>query len=160
MTREELITLAEPLEQPSSEASQEFETQLEQIANELYKRMNARPDLEKLIGNTENRAMMEDNSRNFCRFMSALFQRYQPEVFVDTILWVFRTYRSHGFNISFWPANIDTCVEIVRELLSADSFNEIYPFYKWIIVNIPSFTIISDQLIESSKKKDNNVRPK
>lgn len=151
MTREELIQSAQSLKQPTNEASQEFEAEVEQIANELFRRMNGRSDLEKLIGNTENRAMLEDNSRNFCRFMSALFQRYQPEVFVDTILWVFRTYRSHGFNISFWPANIDTCVEIVREKLSTDSFNEIYPFYKWIIVNIPSFTNISDQLIESAK---------
>jgi|SRR6056297_449318 len=148
MTREELIQPAQTLEQPSPKASQEFEAVVEEIANELNKQMTARADLEKLVGDIENRAMLEDNSRNFCRFMSALFQSYKPEVFVDTILWVFRTYRSHGFNISFWPANIDTCVEIVREKISANSFNEVYPFFKWTIVNIPFFTIISDQFVD------------
>ncbi|MDZ7794221.1 MAG: hypothetical protein U5P10_11210 [Spirochaetia bacterium] len=148
MTREEFIQSAQTLEQPSTEASQEFEAAAEHIANELNKHMTARADLENLIGDIANKAMLEDNSRNFCRFMSANFQSYKPEVFVDTVLWVFRTYRSHGFNISFWPANVDTCVEIIREILSTDSFNEVYPFYKWIIVNIPSFTIISDSFVE------------
>ena len=149
MTREELIRTASQLKQPDSENAAAFDAAKDQIAAELNKRMGARPDLEKLVG-AQGQAMMEDNSRNFCRFMASNFTHYQPEVFVTTVLWVFRTYRSHGFQVAFWPANIDTSLEIVRGTLSEASFSEVKPFYEWLVVNIPVFTAISDQELDAT----------
>ena len=91
------------------------------------------------------RAMMEDNSRNFCRFMGSMFLAYEAEVLAQTALWVFRAYRSHGFHTTYWPANLDTFVEIARDRLSPSTFAETYPFFHWLIVNIPSFVKISDE---------------
>jgi hypothetical protein len=139
-----LIETARKLRQPSAEAAAEFEAARDGLAEELNRRMVARPDLEKLIG-PGNRAMMEDNSRNFCRFMGSMFLAYEPEVLVQTALWVFRAYRSHGFQTTYWPANLDTFVEIAREKLSPAVFAETYPFFHWLIVNIPSFVKISDE---------------
>lgn len=139
-----LIETARTLDQPSAAAAAEFETARDGLAEALNRRMVARPDLEKLIGPT-NRAMMEDNSRNFCRFMGSMFLAYEPEVLAQTALWVFRAYRSHGFPTAYWPAHLDTFVEIVRERLGPQAFAETYPFFHWLIVNIPGFVKISDE---------------
>jgi hypothetical protein len=138
-----LLQAAQQLRQPSAPAAAEFEASRDGLAEELNRRMSARPDLEKLIG-PENLAMMRDNSRNFCRFMGAMFHAYEPEVLAQTALWVFRAYRSHGFKTTYWPANLDTFVEITRDRLAPSTFDEIYPFFQWLIVNVPTFVKISD----------------
>jgi hypothetical protein len=139
-----LIETARTLSQPSAESAAEFVAARDSLAEALNRRMAARPDLEKLIG-PGNRAMMEDNSRNFCRFMGSMFLAYEPEVLAQTALWVFRAYRSHGFQTAYWPAHLDTFVEIAREQLAPPAFAETYPFFNWLIVNIPSFVKISDE---------------
>jgi hypothetical protein len=109
--------------------------------------MGARTDLDHLIGN-ENMAMMEDNHRNHARFMTSVFQVYQPVVLVETVLWVFRAYRSHGFQLTYWPAQLDQWVALLKVHLSPDAFQEIYPFYHWMLINQPTFVIESDKLIQ------------
>lgn len=139
-----LIQTAEQLRQPAATAAAEFEAARESLAEELSRQMAARPDLEKLIG-PGNLPMMQDNSRNFCRFMSAMFAAYEPAVMAQTALWVFRAYRAHGFHTTYWPANLDTFVEIARARLAPGTFAETYPFFQWLIVHIPSFVKISDE---------------
>jgi hypothetical protein len=144
MDEQYLLETAKQLRQPSAPAAAEFEASRDGLAEELIRRMSARSDLEKLIG-PENLAMMQDNSRNFCRFMCTMFLAYEPEVLAQTALWVFRAYRSHGFNTTYWPANLDTFVEIARDRLAPSTFDETYPFFQWLIVNIPAFVKISDE---------------
>ncbi len=124
---------AQQLRQPSPHAAAAFEAAQLILAEELNQRMAARPDLEKLIG-PGNLAMMQDNSRNFCRFMCSMFKAYDPEVLVQTALWVFRAYRSHGFHTTYWPANLDTFVEIARVRLDPASFEESSPMVQWLTV--------------------------
>ena len=47
-------------------------------------------------------------------------------------------YRAHGFQISYWPANLDTTVQILKEQLSAETYAQVYPFFAWLIVSIPA----------------------
>ena len=143
MKLEYLQQTARQLRQPVKAAAEEFESNREALAEELNRRMSVRPDLEKLIG-SGNLPMMQDNSRNFCRFMSTMFHGYEPEVMVQTVVWVFRAYRGHGFQTLYWPANLDTFVGIMRERITPDTFQELYPFFQWLIVNIPLFVNISD----------------
>ena len=144
MNLQYLLETAKQLRQPSAPAAAEFEASREGLAEELNRRMSARTDLDKLIG-PGNLAVMQDNSRNFCRFMGAMFRAYEPEVLAQTALWVFRAYRSHGFKTTYWPANLDTFAEISRDRLAPAPFAEIYPFFQWLIVNIPTFVKISDE---------------
>jgi len=129
--------------QPTPEAAREFESLRDTLAEELNRRMSARPDLEKLIG-PGNLAMMQDNSRNFSRFMGVMFHGYEPRVLVETALWVFRAYRAHGFQTTYWPANLDTFIEIARNRLSPATFAQVHPFFQWLVVNIPIFVILSE----------------
>ena len=75
-----------------------------------------------------NRLMTEDNNRNFSRFMESVFNHYQAEVLVETVLWVFRAYRSHGFQTTYWPANLNTWIEILKKEMSEKAFEAIYFF--------------------------------
>ena len=145
-TREQLIGSAQKLRPPSAEAAADFAAKQETMAAELNRRMLARPDLDRLIG-ADNRAMMENNSRNMLRFMASLFRAFEPVVLAETALWVFRSYRAHGFLLSFWPANLDTAVEILREELAAESFAAVYPTLEWLTTNIPAFTQLSDEAL-------------
>lgn len=138
-----LLQTAQSLAQPSAAAAAEFSTARDSLAAELNQQMSARPDLDKMIG-PDNLAMMHDNSRNFGRFMDSMFHAYEPEVLAQTALWVFRAYRAHGFETSYWPANLDTFVEIARVRLSETAFAQVYPFFHWLIVNIPSFVQLSE----------------
>jgi hypothetical protein len=144
MNERYLLDSAKWLRQPPECAAAEFESVAGELASELNHRMTVRPDLERLIG-TGNQPMMEDNSRNFCRFMSAMFHAYEPEVLVRTALWVFRAYRAHGFRSMYWPANLDTFLEIARHRLTPETFSSVEPFFQWLIVHIPVFVRISDE---------------
>jgi hypothetical protein len=150
MTKEDLIKSAGMLKQPSHEAGKEYGTKKEILAAEMNKLMASRKDISVLIGEN-NIKMMEDNHRNHVRFMSSVFLHYNPEVLVDTVLWVFRAYRSHGFHLTYWPAQLDQWVEIFKTQLSAETYKEIYPFYDWMIVNQPAFVSESDKLIMNSE---------
>lgn len=144
MNTQYLQKTATKLTPSSAAAAAEFADSRDSLAEELNRRMSVRPDLEKLIG-PGNLAMMQDNSRNFCRFMGSMFHSYEPEVLVQTALWVFRAYRSHGFDTTYWAANLDTFVEIIRDRLTTATFQELYPFFQWLIVNIPTFVKITDE---------------
>lgn len=145
----DLIRTASKLKQPAAEATIEFEGCRESLSSEMNRLMASRSDINQLIG-IENIQMMEDNHRNHLRFMAAIFLDYQPEVLVETVLWVFRAYRSHGFQLTYWPAQLDQWVELFRNHLSDTTFKEIYPFYNWMIINQPLFVLESDRLILSS----------
>jgi hypothetical protein len=86
--------------------------------------------------------------------MVSLFADFNPTVLVETVLWVFRAYRSHGFQTTYWAANINIWLDMLREELSDETFAAIAPFYNWIIVNIPVFVKLTDEAIAESVKTD------
>ncbi len=151
MKKEDLLKSAAKLKQPSPEAIAEFSSRAESMTTMLNDRLSKRDDIVQLIGEG-NLDMMYDNHRNHIRFMISLFKEYKAAVFTETVLWVFRAYRSHGFKLTYWPAQLDNWVDIFRKNLSQECFDQIYPFYDWMIVNNPLFANISDQAIHEDSK--------
>lgn len=151
MRKEDLLQSASKLTQPSIEAITEFASRADAMTSALNERLSQRDDLAQLIGEG-NLDMMHDNHRNHIRFMISLFKDYNAEVFTETVLWVFRAYRSHGFKLTYWPAQLDNWIDIFKKELSQECFDQIDPFYNWMIVNNPVFTSISDQAIQDDKK--------
>jgi len=141
--KEQIFETAKKLKQPNDASVQAFDRNWEKLAAIGTQILMERPDLEKLIGKG-NEKMAEDNNRNFPRFMISLFLDYKPEVLVETVLWVFRAYRSHGFQTTYWAANLNIWLELLKKELAPEAFNEIYPFYSWLIVNIPAFVSLTD----------------
>lgn len=146
MTVDDLVNEAGTLRQPSEQALREFAEKRERLVALFNERFSARPDLFDLIGE-RNKLMMEDNHRNHARFMESIFRHHSPKVLTETILWVFRAYRAHGFRLAYWPAQLDSWVELYRAELSAATFAEIEPFYYWMIIRQPAFVALSDALL-------------
>lgn len=151
MEKETLFKSASKLKQPSGEVIAEFTSKADAMTATLNDRFSRRNDIVQLIGEG-NLDMMYDNHRNHVRFMISLFTDYNPVVFTETVLWVFRAYRSHGFKLTYWPAQLDNWVDIFKKELSQECFDQIYPFYDWMIVNNPLFALISDQAIRDDTK--------
>lgn len=143
MTREELLDTARALPPFSAEAAREYGTHREALVAEINQRLLQRPDLESMVG-PGNQAMMQDNHSNHARFVESLLLNYNPEVLVETVLWVFHAYRSHGFRLTYWPAQLNAWVEALEKRLSPSSFAAIYPLYHWFIIHIPTFVALTD----------------
>jgi len=142
--KQKLMETASALNQPTEAMTQEFSQKRDQLAAMGNEQMAQRPDLEKMVGG-KNQQMAEDNNRNFARFMESIFSEYNPEVLVETVMWVFRSYRSHGFHTTYWAANLNIWVDLLKQELSQETFDGLYPFYNWLIVNIPIFVKLTDE---------------
>ena len=142
--KEKLLETASRINQPSPSALDEFARKYEELALLGNQLIAQRADFEKLVG-PGNQAMAEDNNRNFAKFMVSLLLDFSPTVLVETVLWVFRAYRSHGFQTIYWSANINIWLDMLREELSDETFASISPVYNWLIVNIPVFVKLTDE---------------
>ncbi|MFP4025122.1 MAG: hypothetical protein ACLFVR_11420 [Thiohalospira sp.] len=145
-----LIKTAKYLKPVSNPCYSEYYDKKEKLVKLMNDRMLNRPDINELVGEN-NLDMMKDNHANHARFMASVFKSFNPEVLVDTVLWVFRAYLSRNFHLNYWAAQLNTWIEILREELSDQTFSEIYPIYEWMQVNIPVFVKLSNQDLEYGK---------
>ena len=141
--KEQLLASGQKLIVPPEKASEEFSSKIGMLVAQGNAAIAARPDLDKLVG-ADNHEMAENNNGNFARFMESMFTEYDPVTFVETVLWVFRAYRSHGFQTTYWSANLDIWMKMLEKELSEEAFSSISPYYNWLIVNIPIFVKITD----------------
>ena len=114
----------------------------------MNKKMIERLDIKELVGEN-NIDMMKDNHANHARFLESIFYDYSPDVLVDTVLWVFRAYRSRNFSSTYWAAQLNSWLEIYKENLSDDCYNAVFPYYKWMQINIPVFTSLAEKEIDA-----------
>ncbi len=145
MDRKQLIESAAHLKSVKTETAKEYDAKIDIMVSRINEIMLERQDINKLVG-TNNLSMMKDNHANHARFISTIIANHNTEVLVDTILWVFDAYQNHGFSGNYWAAQLNTWIRVIRETLSQDSFDEVYPLYVWMQVNIPSFVEVSKQI--------------
>ena len=148
MSKEILLKTAAQLQQPSAEAQKEFSKKLNTLVEQMNQTMLNRKDINELVG-AGNIEMMKDNNANHARFMESVFDNFIPEVLVDTVLWVFRAYRSRNFSSTYWSAQLNARINIFSKELSENTFNEILPFYKWMQVNIPIFNKLAEEEMDT-----------
>lgn len=149
MKLEELLASARGLEEVSAKAATEYQKKGSELVQELNKLMLQRADLESLIGN-DNQDMMIDNHTNHQCFMLSIFLSFQPDILVDTILWVFRAYKSHGFSMRYWPAQLEGWLSVFPQTLSPETRSEIEPYYNWMLNHIENFDFLAQQNIEAN----------
>jgi hypothetical protein len=148
MDKKYLLETARQLKQVSVKTAEEYHQNAEKLTAMMNSLMLERTDLEDLVG-ANNISMMKDNHANHIRFIASILKNYNPDVLVDTVLWVFRAYRSHGFTTNYWAAQLNTWIVVMKEVLNRDTFIEVYPYYEWMQVNIPQFVKVSDEKLES-----------
>lgn len=148
MDKAHLLATANQLTQVSNKAADEYHMYSEQLVTKMNALMLQRPDIENLVGKG-NLDMMKDNHSNHVRFIASILKNHNSEVLVETILWVFRAYRSHEFTTNYWAAQLNSWIKVIKETLTAESYKEIYPYYEWMQINIPLFVLLSDQSLDA-----------
>jgi hypothetical protein len=148
MDKNQLLESAKQIHSVSEKTFLEYQAKAELLISKINLLMTERKDIESLIG-TKNVDMLKDNNANHVLFMTSIFKEYHPEIFVETVLWVFRAYRSHGFSENYWPAQLNAWMTVLKDTLTQDGFSEIYAYYNWLIINIPSFVELTDKSLEN-----------
>ena len=150
MTKDDLLKSASELAPVESEIGLAYAKKIDRLIARINETMLKRPDITDLVGGEANIPMMKDNHGNHVRFVASILRYHKPEVLVDTVLWVFRSYRSRGFHQNYWAAQINTWIGLLKEELSPEAYAAIYPLYHWFGVNIPAFTDLSDEEIANA----------
>lgn len=148
MDRNDLIKTAEKLKQVSEKSAGEFSLKKDSLVASMNQKMENRPDLLDMVG-AGNVEMMKDNHANHARFLESIFNQHSPEILTDTVLWVFRAYRSRNFSSTYWAAQLNTWIEIYKKELSSECFQEIYPYYNWMQINIPTFNKLAEDELDA-----------
>lgn len=141
--KEALLESAAKLVQPPRSAFEEYGSKRDILVVEMNKAMHDKPGFPGFIGGESNISVMENNHENHARFMQSLFMNYDPETFVNIICWVYRAYRSHGFNPDYWPLQLSTWLALYREHLSKETYEAIVPLYRWILDQHQTFVALS-----------------
>lgn len=149
MERNDLILSAQKLFQVSEQLAEEYSLKRDLLVVEMNKRMMARADINDMVG-VKNIEMMNDNHANHARFIESIFYQHSAEILVDTVLWVFRAYRSRGFNSTYWAAQLNGWIEIYKKELTEDCFIAVYPYYNWMQINIPTFVKLADEQLNAT----------
>jgi hypothetical protein len=141
--KNQLLESAKVFASRTASISGVLEGKVELCAAELTAALNARPDLEELIG-AGNMSVMEMNHINHFRYMNSLVALYDPKSFVETVLWVFRTYRARGFSVQYWEIMLPEAIIILRQHLGDVDYHEMGPYYEWLRDNIQTFARLSE----------------
>jgi hypothetical protein len=144
MDEDYLLETAEKLKQVSDKTSDEYLSKSDLMTTKMNTMMSERAGIESIIGEN-NLSMMKDNHANHVRFIASILKNHNSIVLVETVLWVFRAYRSHGFTTNYWSAQLNSWIVILIDNLSPETFEEVYPYYEWMQVNIPTFETVADQ---------------
>lgn len=144
MDRSTLVNSAGRLPELHPESIRAYAASKDKMLARMNEKMKSRKDINEIVGES-NLEMMEDNHANHLRFIESMFIAYDPEVMVDTILWVFRAYRSRNFSSTYWAAQLNNWLLVFKEELSEKCYADIFPYYEWMQVNIPSFVTLSDE---------------
>lgn len=148
MDKSILLKSAASLKQVSEKSAAEYLLKQSLLVDKINRIMLNRADIKELVGEN-NLEMMKDNHANHARFLYSMFTNYNPEVLVDTVLWVFRAYRSHGFKTNYWAAQLNCWIELLKKELTEDAYAEIFPYYNWLQTNIPLFVKLSDEQLST-----------
>lgn len=138
-----LVQSAQEIPAANEKAVQEYHDRKDVLIAGINHYMESRSDLKLLVGDN-NIEMMKDNHANHVRFIHSVLKNPNAEVLTETVLWVFRAYRNHGFSSNYWAAQLNAWFEILKKELTEESYKQIYPLYEWMQVNVPAFENLSE----------------
>ncbi len=137
-----LIESAREIPAAGQNTISEYQSKAELLVAAINMNMSGRDDITELIGKN-NMGLMKDNHFNHVLFISSILKIPNPEVLVDTVLWVFKTYRSRGFSVDYWNVQTNAWPGILKTQMSPEAYSEIEPLYIWIKNYIPAFEKLS-----------------
>lgn len=145
MTKSELIESANQLKPLDSIHAMAYWNKRELLADMVSMKVKEHPDVNEIVG-LENISMMENNHRNHANFIGSMLKDPEPVLLVEIIIWVYRTYQSHGFKSDYWPLMFDCWLEVLQDELSAGTYQRIAPIYNWMAENHCNFIELSKDI--------------
>jgi hypothetical protein len=147
MSKEGLIESAANLKPVAESVRKEYVDKLELMVAKINSSLVNDLDSQSIIGH-DNEMMMRANHQNHAKFMASIFENFNPAVLVETILWVFKAYRSHGFYPKYWELKFNAWIAVLSGELSKESSEQIIPYYIWMLENIHIFVALTDKTSE------------
>ena len=141
-TPEDLIKSAEQLKQISEETVNAYAQKQKQIIARTNDLLLNLENIHSLTGGNDESKMII-NHTNHVRFMESIMRNFNPEVFINTILWVYRAYSKHGFDPKYWEVAFNKYDEAVKDILEKDAYAEISGYYSWLRKNHRNFVALS-----------------
>lgn len=121
----------------SPQAANAYDRVREQLAAAVTAELTGRQDLEELIG-TGNTEAMTLNHQNHGQFIAAQLTHFQPQVLVETVAWVLRSYQSHGFHKDYWPVQLNSWCRHIEAMLPEEA-PDILPLYHYLMEYLEEF---------------------
>jgi hypothetical protein len=143
MDKTDLIVSAAGLREVSPQTATAFDSAAETCAAALTAALHQQPNLDSIIG-PGNQDVMETNHLNHFKYMASTTALFDPASFVETVLWVVRTYRARGFSLVYWEVMLPLAADIVRTTLQPLSFEEIAPFYRWLSDHVAHIALLGE----------------
>ena len=136
------------LEKITLKAAEEYKEKMNTLIKEVNENLSQRDDLMQLIGNNPIKKM-KDNHENHAGFMYNSFKVKSEELFINTIIWVYRTYKNHGFSYQYFPVELKAWKSAVNNNLSSENSELIINIYLYrklcFCRNVDNFVVSVNQ---------------
>jgi len=130
----------------SPQAAEEYEKKAENLIEKVNDSLEHREDVRQLIGKNPLKKAFE-NHKHHARFMTNVFKLNDYELLIKTSVWVYRTYHRHGFSYDYFPVELQSWMEAVKNGLEKESAEQICKIYSFMLEN-------HRQFIESAQKAE------
>lgn len=104
-----------------------------------------RDNIENLIGYNPLE-LMKENHENHARFMGNVFILNEYRMLIDTVPWVYNTYRQKGFSYKYFHQELKAWKQAIKTILGSKKTASILKIYDWLIENHDKFITISQGL--------------
>ncbi len=101
-----MIQAALPLFDYDDSAAQAYEEYAVDLAKQVNRALESRPDLEEMIGHNSI-DILENNTYNHMEFMKSVIKHKQGHLLVKTLPWVYKTYMAKGFMEDFFKIELE-----------------------------------------------------
>lgn len=139
-----LIQEAQALPRVSQEAAREYREKTDILVDWVNRTMGEQAQIERLIGYNPL-SVMHDNHYNHARFMANVFRFNAFELLAKTVVWVYRTYRAHGFDYDYFPLELSAWQQAVTAHLDASQTRAILAIYQWLLDRHQDMVKLSQQ---------------
>jgi methanogenic corrinoid protein MtbC1 len=139
-----LIEEAQVLPPVSAKAAAVFSANKKALVDSVNAAMSARDNLSLLTGGAPMEIMATHHERQ-ADFMANVFILNQFELLVKTFVWLYRSYRAHGFSYDYFPVELRAWVTTIENHLAAEHRAQILGVYRWMIEVHERIALIADQ---------------
>jgi len=143
------------LEKITLKAAEEYNKKMNTLIKEVNENLSQRDDLMQLIGNNSIKKM-KDNHENHAGFMYNSFKVKSEKLFINTIIWVYRTYKNHGFSYQYFPVELKAWKSAVNNNLSSENSELIINIYNLMLDNHKLFVKESESREDNEFEVSNN----